>query len=76
MIDREVGYRHQQLLAEAARNRLARLAGAQRITFYQRFSLWLGNTLISAGVELRRRGTPRHTAATLVLTPFESQAQY
>jgi hypothetical protein len=76
MTGREISYRHQQLLDEAARNHLARIAGANNVTLYQRAALWLGRTLISFGIGLRRRCNQRREQAYLALTPFESRMEY
>lgn len=75
-VGHQADYRRQQLLEEAAQNRLARIAGANNMTLNQRFALGLGNALISIGVGLRRRNYRRRGRAYLSVTPFESRMEY
>ena len=75
-VGHQADYRRQQLMEEAAQNRLARIAGANNMTLNQRFALWLGNGLISIGVGLRRRNYRRRGQVYLSVTPFESRMEY
>jgi hypothetical protein len=71
--------RHQQLLREAEQERLARRAGAWKMTPLQHLTLWAGNILIHSGMYLKRRcQTPREQIQQIQLPTmhFGSHVEY